>query len=96
MSEPLKENAALETEVIAVAIELFDEMRRLESSLPRSIFEKYLRPHLRLAFLKARRAEAERCETYRVMGSPRIIELTVAEEFVSLEIAKIEAERKRK
>jgi hypothetical protein len=96
MSEPLKENEALESEIIAVVIEMFDKMRRLESRLPRAVFEKHLRPHLRLAFLRARQSEAERCESYRIIGSPRIIELKVAANQIGVEIAQLEGEKKKR
>ncbi len=96
MAEPLKENEPLESELITVAIELLDRMHHSQSRLARSAFEKYLRPYLRLALLRARRTEAERCESYRIIGSPRIIELKVAEDFVSLEITRLEAEEKNK
>ncbi len=72
---------------------MFDEMLRMKARLPRAIFEKHLRPRLRLGFLKARHAEAERCEAYTKKGinSPRKIELGNAMNKLEFEVAKLKA-----
>lgn len=93
MSEPLGENEALETELIDAAIEMFDEMLRMKSRLPKSIFEKHLRPRLRRALLDARILEADRCEAYGKIGSPRVMELKRARNSVNFEVAKLNAGR---
>ena len=91
MSDPLKENEPLEAELISAACEVFDHMRRMGSILPRSIMDKHLGPRFRRTLLLARIAEAERCEAYGQIGSPRVMELKATLNAVELQIARLGA-----
>jgi hypothetical protein len=86
------ENEAAATELVFEACEIVYRMTANNSLLPKNSFEKYFRPRIRKALLEARIKEAERCEAYGVIGSPRVVELKqelAAEEF---EIAKLKQE----
>lgn len=91
----LAENEVIETRLIVEACEIAIRMKINESGRPRPYFEKYLRQRIRLALLDVRIREAERCETYRMIGSPRVIELKSARNTVNVEIAKLEAEERK-
>ncbi len=89
MSDPLKENEALESELIDELCIVFERMLRAQSTRPRPVLEKYGRARVTLALVKARRMEAERCDAYGKIGSPRVLELKAAENRLTLEVAKL-------
>jgi hypothetical protein len=82
---------AIEDELLVSSCETFEHMHRMGSTLPRAIVEKHLRPRFKKALLLARIAEAERCEAYGKIGSPRVMELKSKLNEVNLEIAKLGA-----
>lgn len=95
MAEFLRENEELETKLIVESCETAIRMKMNHSGRPRPYFEKYMRPRIRLALLNVQIREAERCEAYRVIGSPRVIELKAQRNEVTFEIAKLEAEERK-
>jgi hypothetical protein len=86
---PPKENETLETEVVAAVCEIFEHMREAQTTRPQPILEKHLRPRVRRVLLLAAIAEAQRCEAYGKIGSPRVTELKSQLNAINFEIAKL-------
>jgi hypothetical protein len=91
LSEPLKENEALESELIDELWKVFDLMLHNNSQLPRRYLEDFARPLIRLSLLDATIKEACRCDVYGQLGSPRTQELKNARNKQEWEAAKVRA-----
>ncbi len=95
MPDPLNENEPLEKEILKEAYAILQDMRENNSFLPHKYLEEGLRPRLRLAFLDVQLKEAKRCESYKLIGSPRVIELEAARNKLAYEVAKLDGRNRK-
>lgn len=93
--DPSLENVSLEAKILKAAYAIVQEMRESDSHLPQQFLEEKLRPRLRLAFMDVQIKEAKRSEAYKMIGSPRVIELESARNKVAFEVAKLDGQRRR-
>lgn len=89
------ENVALEAAILKATYAVLQEMREADSHLPHKFLEEQLRPRLRQAFLEIMRKEAKRCEAYKTLGSPRVIQIEAALNEVDFIVANLDAQKRK-
>lgn len=95
MSDPLKENEVPARAIIKAAYIIFQDMLDTDSHLPHRHLEEKLLPRLLLSFVDVQIKEAKRCDSYRVIGSPRVIELEATRNELAFQVAKLDVEKRR-
>ena len=71
---------------------VLQRMLKRELHLPATSLERYFRPALKLALHDAQILEAERCEAYGQIGSPRVAELKAQRNKLEWDARKAEKE----
>lgn len=88
------ENESIEDELLKQANIAFQFMMDSRSSLAASFLEKWFRPKLALALLDVQIREAERCDAYGQIGSPRVLELKAQRNKLVFKVAQLDEEKR--
>lgn len=89
------ETKAVEDALISDLLDVLYKMTMEDSKTAKSYLEKLFRPRLRLRMIDIKINEAKRCEAYRVIGSPRVIQLEAERNEVAIQVAMLDADKRK-